>query len=159
MAKKNAHKGHHVSHAHHKKHSRNPLARQITMGRPSDIAKAGAGVLVGVAVAKGVVAMLPANITASNLYSFLAAVGIAIGEWWAFSMIDPEFGAAAGLGGIAEAGSIGLNAWLPSVGQRVSLGQYIPAVNANQAIATVMPNTGISGLGGKAYGRAYRMVG
>jgi hypothetical protein len=52
--------------------------------------------------------------------------------WWVGSFINPEFGAAAGLGGIAEAGSIALNAFLPSIGSTLALsgrgqGDFVPA--------------------------------
>lgn len=111
----------------HRTHSSgNPFAKSISMGKPQEVAVAAAGVLVGVAAVKAVAPMLPATITSSNLYSTLAAVVIAGGVWWIGSMINPEFGAAAGLGGIAEAGSIALNAWLPSVGAPLSLGDFVP---------------------------------
>jgi len=100
---------------------RNPMASSISLSRPSGIVQAGVGVLVGVAATKAVTAALPSEVTSSPLYSTLAAIAVAAGVWWVGSFIDPEFGAAAGLGGIAEAGSIALNAFLPSVGSTLAL--------------------------------------
>ena len=101
--------------------SRNPMASSISLSRPSGIVQAGVGVLVGVAATKAITAALPSEVTASPLYSTVAAAAVAAAVWWVGSFINPEFGAAAGLGGIAEAGSIALNAFLPSVGSTLAL--------------------------------------
>jgi hypothetical protein len=111
--------------------SSNPMASSISLSRPSGIVQAGVGVLVGVAATKAITAALPAAVTGSPLYSTVAAAAIAVGVWWVGSMVNPEFGAAAGLGGIAEAGSIALNAFLPSVGSTLALsgrgtGDFVP---------------------------------
>ena len=112
--------------------SRNPLASSISLSRPAGIVQATVGVLVGVAATKAITAALPSNITSDALYSTAAATAIAAGLWWIGSFINPEFGAAAGLGGIAEAGSIGLNAFLPSIGSTLALsgrrgqGDFVP---------------------------------
>jgi hypothetical protein len=112
---------------------RNPMASSISLSRPSGIVQAGVGVLVGVAATKAVTAALPSEVTSSPLYSTLAAAAVAAAVWWVGSFINPEFGAAAGLGGIAEAGSIALNAFLPSVGSTLALsglrrgtGDFVP---------------------------------
>jgi hypothetical protein len=107
--------------------SRNPMATSISLHRPAGVVQAAVGVLVGVAATRAIMAALPANITSSSMYSVLAAGAIAVGIWWIGSMVSPEFGAAAGLGGIAEAGSIALNAFLPSVGSTLALGDFVPA--------------------------------
>lgn len=112
--------------------SHNPMASSISLSRPSGIVQAGVGVLVGVAATKAIVAALPSEVTGSPLYSTVAAAGVAIAVWWVGGFINPEFGAAAGLGGIAEAGSIALNAFLPSVGSTLALsgrgrlGDFVP---------------------------------
>src|SRR5580693_1253532 len=87
--------------------SSNPFATSITLGKPVKVATAGAGVLVGVALVKGIgnSSFVPATISGNNLFLTLFKFGLAGVVWWGLSMIDPEFGAAAGLGGIAEAGS------------------------------------------------------
>lgn len=101
--------------------SSNPMASSISLSRPSKIMEAGVGVLVGVAATKTIVSALPDKITSSPLYSSVAAAGIALAIWWGGSMLSPEFGAAAGLGGIAEAGSIALNGFLPDIGAKLAL--------------------------------------
>jgi len=116
-----------VGRSHNRK--RNPLATSISLSRPTNIVQAGVGVLVGVAATKAITAALPATVTASPLYSTVAAAGVAVAAWWLTSFIDAEFGAAVGLGGIAEVGSIALNAFLPSIGQTLALsgvGDFVP---------------------------------
>jgi hypothetical protein len=112
--------------------SSNPFGTVISIRRPVEILTAGAGVLVGVAGAKFLVGLLPAAVTSSTLYSTLAAFGAAVLEWWLLSMVNPEFGASAGLGGIAAAGSIALTNYLPAVGGPLALsgrgqGDFVPA--------------------------------
>ena len=96
--------------------SSNPFAKSISLSRPSDLVTAGAGVIGGVVLNKLVISWLPANLTSNPAMAALVSFGIAIGEWWAFSFITPELGAAVGLGGVAEAGSIALSQFLPSIG-------------------------------------------
>ena len=141
--------------------SSNPMATHISLTRPAAVIQAAVGVLVGVAATRAIVAALPANISGSSLYSAVAAVAIAVGIWWIGSMVSPEFGAAAGLGGIAEAGSIALNAFLPSVGSVVSLGDFVPGrftVPQNPVLdaATGMPKR-VAGVVA-AYPRAYAVA-
>lgn len=146
-----------------RKHRRssNPMATHISLTRPAAVIQAAVGVLVGVAATRAIVAALPANISGSSLYSAVAAVAIAVGIWWIGSMVSPEFGAAAGLGGIAEAGSIALNAFLPSVGSVVSLGDFVPGrftVPQNPVLdaATGMPKRVAAVVA--AYPRAYAVA-
>ena len=101
--------------------SSNPFGTTISIRRPTEILTAAAGVLVGVAGTKFIVGMLPSAITSNTLYATLAAFASAGLEWWLLSFVSPEFGAAAGLGGIAEAGSIALNNFMPSVGGTLAL--------------------------------------
>ena len=88
--------------------SSNPFAKSISLSRPSDLVTAGAGVLVGVFGVKTVLPFLPSSITGNPMFATAAALAIAAGEWWLLSFVSPEFGAAAGLGGIAEAASVAL---------------------------------------------------
>jgi len=121
--------GKHHGKKHGKKHHRsgNPFgASSLALGTPTKIATAGFGVLVGVAVNRGVVSMLPAAVTSNNFYAVAASLAVALAQWWGFSMINAEFGAAAGLGGIAETGSVALNTWFPAIGSKVSLGDFVP---------------------------------
>lgn len=135
--------------------------------RPGKVLEASLGVLVGVAVNKTVVALLPASLTGSSVAATVASFGVAVGQWWLASMISPDFGTAVGLGGIANAGSVALNAFIPSVGGYVSLsgmprgmGDFVPGLfavpenpvtrGANNANITLTGN-----LGASAYGTAY----
>lgn len=169
--KSSAHRATNVSHAHSKsrkgkvtvsartlmalakgakQHPRasNPMAKSIELHRPAQIVQAGVGVLVGVAATKAIVAALPTQVTQSAAYSTGAAAVVALGIWWLGSMVSPEFGAAAGLGGIAEAGSIALNGFLPDIGSKLALsgrgaGDFIPA-KTNGFLATLGPSTDIA---------------
>lgn len=142
--------------------SRNPMATTISLNRPSKVVEAGVGVLLGVAVTKGLVAALPANVTNSPLYSSVAAAGVALAIWWGGSMVSPEFGAALGIGGIAEAGSIALNGFLPDVGAKLALngvGDFVPGrftVPQNPVLdaATGLPNNQVRAI--SAYPKAYQ---
>jgi hypothetical protein len=157
MGKKKGKKG--------KKHrsSSNPFATSITLGKPVKVATAGAGVLVGVALVKGIgnSSFVPATISGNNLFLTLFKFGLAGVVWWGLSMIDPEFGAAAGLGGIAEAGSNALNTWFPSIGQYSPLGDFVPgrfAVPQNPVLDGNMSLPSSPSRRSAAYGGAYRVA-
>jgi hypothetical protein len=162
MAKKKKHGSGHHKVSHHRKHRRshNPFgASSLQLSTMPKIAVAGAGVLIGVAVNRGIVSILPAAVTSNSLYATAASFAVAFAQWWAFSMINPEFGAAAGLGGIAEAGSTALNTWFPSIGSRVSLGDFVPgrfAVPQNPVLDAAGPYA--PSRRSFAYGGAYRVA-
>lgn len=103
-----------------KKGKRNPVFFGTSVS-PAKMAMLVGGGLVGVAVNRMVLPMLPATVTGNNIAATAAAVAIAAAEWWAFSFLDKEFGAAAGFGGLMNAGSQALNAFIPSVGSVVAL--------------------------------------
>jgi hypothetical protein len=107
----------------------NPFATSISLSRPTGIITAAAGVLVGVAATKFLVGMLPASISGNTIYATVAGFVAAAAEWWLLSLVSPEFGAAAGLGGIAEAGSIALTNFMPSLGSLAlsgRMGDFVP---------------------------------
>jgi hypothetical protein len=115
----------------HRKHSPNPqfFGSHITPVRLGEYVLAG---LVGVTVNRAIVAALPATITSNNLYATLAALAIAVGQWWLGSMASKDLGSAFGFGGLMNASSQALNAFIPSVGSVVSLsgrgtGDFVPA--------------------------------
>lgn len=134
--------------------------------RPGKVLEAALGVLIGVAVNKTAVALLPTSLTGSSVAATLSSFAVAVGQWWLASMISPDFGTAVGLGGIANAGSTALNAFIPSVGTYVSLsggrnlGDFVPglfAVPENPVIRGAN-NAGIpmsGNLGASAYGSPY----
>jgi len=153
--KKNHARGHH-----HRVHRRsgNPFARQISLNTPSNMVVAGLGALVGVAATKTLVGFLPSSISGNTLYATIGAFVAAAAQWWAFSMINPEFGAAAGLGGIAEAGSIALTNYFPTVGGYIALGDFVSgrfSVPQNPVLdaATALPMRTAKSVG--AYPSAY----
>jgi hypothetical protein len=143
----------------------NPFAKSISLGRASDVVTAAAGVLVGVFLNKTLVGFLPSSITSNPLYATMAAAGGAILEWWVLSMVQAEFGAAVGLGALAEAASIALTNYLPSVGGSLSLsgrgfGDFVPgkfAVPQNPVLdaATGMPRMMANATG--AYPKPYQV--
>lgn len=143
---------------HHRSH--NPFgASSLQLGSAPKIAVAAGGVLVGVAVNRGVVSILPAAVTSNNFYAVAASLAVALGQWWLFSMVSPEFGAAAGLGGIAETGSVALNTWFPAIGAKVTLGDFVPgkfAVPQNPVLDAAGPYS--SSRRSFAYGGAYRVA-
>ena len=166
-AKKNRASGHKhkAHHAHHRKHrSHNPFAKSISLSKPTDMVIAGLGVLVGVTATKTVIGFLPDFFKQNTLYATLGAFVAAGLEWWLFSMVNAEFGAAAGLGGIAQAGSIALTNYFPSVGGRIALsgrrgvgdfvsGSFTVPQNPVLDAATGMPPKQVMTVG--AYSRPY----
>lgn len=122
-----------------------------------------AGGLIGVTFNKAVLPMLPATITSSNMFSSVAAVAIAIAEWWAAGLIDKDFGAAVGFGGLMNAGSQILNAFVPSVGSMVGLsgrrgtGDFVPGLFAvpQNPVSDATSGMAIRGGVAAAYPMAY----
>ena len=91
----------------------------------------GAG-LVGVAANRALLAALPATFTSSNMFATLTSIGIALAQWWLGSMVSKDLGSAFAFGGLMNAASTALNAFIPSVGSVVSLsgrgtGDFVPA--------------------------------
>lgn len=177
MKKHSKHKVHRATHhlAHHKK---NPARSAIGMHKkrhnpvffgthqtPFKMAELIAGGLIGVTVNRLVMPMLPSSVTSNNFFSTIAAFAVALGEWWAASMVSKDFGAAVGFGALMEAGSTALNTFLPQVGSVVGLSGYrglrdfvpaqfsIPPQPAGIGLNN-NPITGVSGAYPMAYGRA-----
>ena len=117
-----------------------------------------AGGLIGVTVNRAVLPLLPDAITSSNLWSSLAAFGIAAAEWWVGNLINKEFGAAVGFGGLMNAGSTALNSFLPQVGSKISLkgvGDFVPANFAVPQNPILDATTNGMGAGGALMHTAY----
>jgi hypothetical protein len=166
--KKNRASGHHKARSahHHKRrhrHSHNPFAKSISLSKPTDMVIAGLGVLVGVTATKTVIGFLPDFFKQNTLYATIGAFVAAGLEWWLFSMVNAEFGAAAGLGGIAQAGSIALTNYFPTVGGKIALsgrgvGDFVSgrfAVPQNPVLdgATALPLKQVQMVG--AYSKPY----
>lgn len=113
---------------------RNPLFFGNTVSAVK-IAEYVAGGLIGVAVNRAILPLLPSAITNSNLGATFAALAIAAAEWWIANMVNKDFGAAVGFGALMNAGSQALNYFLPTVGSFVSL----QGVRVNNGIADFVP--------------------
>jgi len=86
--------------------------------------------LIGVTVNRAILAALPATVTANNMYATIAALAIGVAQWMGGSMLSKDLGSAFGFGGLMNAVSTGLNAFIPQVGSVVSLSglrDFVPA--------------------------------
>jgi hypothetical protein len=125
-----------------------------------------AGGLIGVAVNKAILPMLPATLTSNNFAATATAVVIAIAEWWGASFLDKDFGAAVGFGALMHAGAQGLNAFIPSVGSYTGLSgrgiaDFVPGRFAVPQNPVLDANGGLTAGGGGAqvaYPAAYRVA-
>jgi hypothetical protein len=112
-----------------RKRNRNPfgsgLGTQETM-------KYVIGLLVGVAVTKAGVPMLPFN-TSSQPLAIAGSIGVAFAAGWLASKFDPKMGQAVLFGGLAQAASVFLSSYIPPVGNYLALrggrgvGEFVPA--------------------------------
>jgi hypothetical protein len=104
----------------------NPMkffGQQLTAGK---MATAVAGGLVGVAAAKLIPPLLPSQVTSTNLLKVVTTIATAWLAGYAAGKVNEEFGSAVMFGGFMQAGSVALNAFLPSVGAPLSLGAIVP---------------------------------
>jgi len=148
----------------HRRRSSNPFQFFGGAARPKTVGKAVIGVMAGVGATRMVTNMLPASFTSSNLTHALSAAAVALAEWWALSMVDGEFAAAVGLGGLAYATNAGLNAVMPEAGSYVGIsgmrrgtGDFVPA-DQSGFMTTLRPSMSIpatGNLGPAAYPSAY----
>lgn len=150
----------------HRRKSRNPsfMGSSVSVTRMAELVAAG---LIGVAINQAIQPMLPTSITGTAIGASVAAVVVAVAEWWAGSLIDKDLGAAAGFGGLMYAGSVVLNQFIPSVGSYVSLsgrrgaGDFVPgrfAVPQNPVTDAMSGMQSSGGLGQGAYPMAYGRV-
>lgn len=88
------------------------------------------GGLVGVAAAKFIPTLLPANQFTSNNLGRVVVTGIsAFAAGWLAGRVSPTFGGAVLFGGLMQTGSVALNAFLPGFtigGVPVGLGELMP---------------------------------
>lgn len=107
--RRNPHRRHH--------YRRNPsiFGHQVTM---FEAAKVVAGGLAGVAITKAVPGMLPASLQLTSPFmSTLVGFGVAIGAGMlvgSFMKGDPLLGYAVAFGGLMQAASVGINAFMPN---------------------------------------------
>ena len=125
-----------------------------------------AGGLIGMAVNKAILPMLPTTLTSNNFAATATAVVLAVAEWWGASMFDKDFGSAVGFGALMHAGGIALNTWLPTVGTYNGISgrgvaDFVPGRFAVPQNPVLDANGGmIAGGGGQqvAYPAAYRVA-
>jgi len=100
--------------------AKNPVIFGTSM-KPVQLGKALAGSLVGVMLCKLVPPMLPAQLTSNQALQVLVTGAIAFGSGMAAQKADQVFGDGVMYGGLLQTVSVGLNAYLPSLGSRLSL--------------------------------------
>jgi hypothetical protein len=79
------------------------------------------GGLVGVSATKFIASALPANLTGTPIMASLSSIAAAFAAGWVGSMWDKRFGDAVRFGGLMQAGSVMLNAFIPSIGGQLAL--------------------------------------
>lgn len=105
------------------------------ISQPAQMGKAVIGGLAGVAIVRTAVPMLPAQVTSSTPMAVVASIGVALAAGWAAGkFLDANVGSAVMFGGLMQAASTALNAYLPQVGGfrlglsgRRGVGDYVPA--------------------------------
>ena len=114
---------------------RNPLSLMGSSVSTTQMAKAVAGGLVGVAAAKFIPTMIPAQFVSSNIMRTLAT-GVSA---WAASLVakkvaGPAVGDAVLFGGLMQTGSVALNAFLPGVAKTLGISGFGELVDARFAV-------------------------
>lgn len=143
-------------------YKRNPMlfGQHVTMVQA---AKMVAGGLVGVTATKAIVPMLPGTLTSSPIGATVAAIAVAVAGGWAIGKVSSEFGNAFMFGGLMQAGSVLLNAYVPGASQFAlqggrGLGEFVPgsfAVPQNPVLLNA-PSMSVGGAAGRpAVNRAY----
>lgn len=101
--------------------SRNPSILGIST--PMGIAKLVVSTLGGVTITKAIPNMLPASMMSTPVMRVLSSFGVALLSGYLAHMFtgDPVISGGITLGGLAQAGSVGLNSFLPSVGATIGL--------------------------------------
>ena len=143
---------------------RNPMffGRSVNVVEMSKLVVGG---LVGVAVVKAALPYLPAQATSNNALRTVSSVVIAFASGWLASKINAEFGSAVLFGGLMQAGSVLLNAFVPQVSPYLALqggrgvGQFVPAKFAIPEMPIQLSGPSVTnysrGPQGRAYGSAY----
>ena len=152
---------------HRRRGSRNPEVFGMRLTGKNALQLIGGG-LVGVAAAKFIPTMLPANqLTSTNLGRVVVTTASAFAAGWLAGRVNPTFGGAVLFGGLMQAGSVALNTFLPGFtigGVPVGLGELMPgqfSVPQNPlrlppapAAPATNARIGVNGLA-RAFGSAY----
>ena len=94
------------------------FGRQVGLG---EMAKQVLGGLVGVTVTKAVPGMLPSSFTGSPITLTASSIATALIAGFITRKVAPDLASAVMFGGLMQAGSVALNAFLPSVGSTIGL--------------------------------------
>lgn len=97
--------------------------------KPADIAVMIAGGLLGVTATKVGVTYLPSSYITSNFAKVIASIAVAFAAGFIAKKAVPSgnFGDAVLFGGLMQAGSVTLNAFVPSIGAQFGLGEFVQA--------------------------------
>jgi hypothetical protein len=147
---------------HHRKRNPIDLFGQKTTAGLTKVIAAG---LVGVAAAKFLPTLLPATFVSSNITRTIAtAVAAWVSGFAAAKVTDKNIGDAVMFGGFMQTASVALNAFLPSIGKQVGLGELMPGrfpvpqnpllIPAPAAVAGPAARIGVSGLN-RAFGSSF----
>ena len=147
-----------------RRRSRNPVALGGSAGR---VAKNVVATLVGMAVNRAVLPMLPATFTQNNIFATVSALAVAAAQFYLGSMVSKEFGPYFGLGGAVNAGATALNSFIPQVGTYTGISGGF-GVSGLRGIGDLIPgsfvvpqnpvsdgNPGFSLVGGANMGSSY----
>lgn len=107
-----------------RRNSRGRRRNPDLFGRSVGFAEMGKAVvagLVGVTATKAIPKMLPAQFTSTPLYTFGTSLAVALGCGFLTRRFMPDVASAVTFGGLMQAFSVGLNAFLPSVGSTIGL--------------------------------------
>lgn len=129
----------------------------------TNAAKAVAGGLIGVAIAKMLPGMAPASLQGGKFMNIvLTGVSAVIAGMAAKKFVDQSFGDAVLFGGLMQTGSVALNTLMPSIGGRFGLGELMSGsypvpqnpIRAGMAAPPVQARVTMSGLS-RAFGTAF----
>jgi len=109
--------------------------------------------------------MLPDMLKSSNAISTASSVGVALLAGFVAGKVSQQFGEAVLLGGLAQAASVALNAFVPQVGKVIGLGgrrgvgDYVPASFTVPQNPVLLGGPGMTTFAAtpatRAYGSAY----
>lgn len=79
------------------------------------------GGLVGVTATKTIAAAAPGNLTGTPIMRTVTSIAAALASGWVGRMFSQRFGDAVMFGGLMQAGSVALNAFIPQIGGHIGL--------------------------------------
>lgn len=107
----------------YRRRRRNPVFGQSGKAMATAIA----GGLVGVTITKLVPTFVPASLRSSAIMNVVVSGAVAVGAGMlAKRFAGPVFGDGVLFGGLMQTASMALNAFIPSIGGRFSLGDLVP---------------------------------